>query len=329
MSSKQLKTTVFIPTYNGEHYLKQILDAVFVQKTNFDYDVLIIDSGSTDSTLSIIENALTEHKNFTLIKIPNTEYGHGKTRNRAAQLATGDIVVYLSHDAIPAHDRWLYEIVRPFIINPEIVGVMGAQLPRAHCIPMLKSEIKGVFAGFGPTFGTTIFYKDDFVQDQGSYDAISFYSDVNSAARKEFLLGSVPYQDVKYAEDQLFGRDIIDGGYYKAYAPRASVIHSNDLTLREYSRRMFDETYGLRRIGIPVNLPSRKVVAKLTVRGIARDTRNIIKDHDYTLKRKIYWIAINPLFHIEKWRGVRRACLADLSDDSDYYKYSLENSKKH
>lgn len=328
MRPDTVKATIFIPTYNGEKYIGAILTAVSEQDVNFGYEVLIIDSGSNDHTLEIIRQFQEKHDNVLLHQIPNTEFGHGKTRNLAARMARGEYVIYITHDAIPAHNRWLYEMVRPFEINDKIVGVMGKQIPRAHCIPMLKSEIRGVFSGFGPDFGTTVFYRDDFVKDQGTYDAISFYSDANSAARKSYLTERFPYKDVSYAEDQLFGRDVIDAGYYKAYAPRGAVIHSNDLTLREYRHRMFDETLGLRKIGLTVAVPSWKTICKLMVRGIARDTRNICKDGEYTLARKLYWLAVNPLFHLEKWRGVRKGALVSLDDTRTHDKNSLESRKK-
>lgn len=326
--ASDIKATIFIPTYNGETYLQQIFDAVFSQKVDFMYDVLVIDSGSKDRTIEIIAEAKKVHDNLTFKKIPNAEYGHGKTRNLAAQIAKGEIVVYISHDAIPSHDRWLYEMLRPFEINGKIVGVMGSQIPRANCIPMLKAEINSVFKGLGPGFGTTIFYKDDFVKDQGVYDAISFYSDANSAAKRSYLTDQFPYSDVPYAEDQLLGRDIIDAGYYKAFAPRGSVVHSNDLLLKEYKKRMFDETLGLRKIGLPVGVPSMKTIFKLTTRGILRDSLNIVKDKDYSLRKKLYWIVLNPCYHIEKWRGVRKGSTADLSDTKNHESYSLENSRK-
>lgn len=323
-----IKATVFIPTYNGEKYLRQIIDAVEAQDVDFAFELLIIDSGSKDDTLAIIKDAQTRYENIVFRQISNKDFGHGKTRNLAAELAKGEIVIYITHDAIPAHDRWLYEMVRPFELNNKIAGVIGKQIPRSNCIPMLKSEINGVFSGFGPDFGTTVFYKDTFVNSQGLYDAVTFYSDANSAARKSLLTSSMPYKDVDYAEDQLFGRDVIDEGYYKAYAPRASVIHSNDLLLKEYRSRMFDETYGLRRIGVLVNVPSKKAIIKLSVRGIIRDSFRICKDRDYSLKRKLYWLVVNPLFYIEKWRGVRAGATADLDDQNIRQKYSLENAKK-
>lgn len=323
MPSK-LKATVFIPTYNGERYLKDILNALSVQDTSFAFETLIIDSGSTDKTLDIISEFDAKKINLRLHKIANSEYGHGKTRNLAAQLAMGDIVVYLSHDAVPAHDRWLYEMVRPFELNEKIVGVMGKQIARPYCIPMLKYEIASVFSGFGPDFGTTLFYKDTFMKDRGTYDAISFYSDVNSAARRDYLRGKFPYKDVSYAEDQLFGRDVIDAGYYKAYAPRGSVVHSNDLTLGEYKHRMFDETLGLRKVGIAVEVPSKRLIAKMVVRGILRDSYHITNDSDYSFKRKVYWLIVNPLFLLRKWQGVRGGALVELDDEQKQKAQSLE-----
>jgi rhamnosyltransferase len=323
-----LKATVFIPTFNGEAHLRDIFTMLFRQRVDFEYEVLVIDSGSRDKTVEIIEEFKKKHQNLRFLQIPNTEYGHGKTRDEAAHIAKGEIVVYLSHDAVPSHNRWLYEMVRPFEINTKIVGVMGKQIPRPNCFPLLKYEINAVFGNLGPDFGTTIFYKDDFMKDQGTYDAVSFYSDVNSAGRRAYLTGKFPYKHVSYAEDQVLGRDIINGDYYKAYAPRGSVIHSNDLTLREYKHRMFDETLALRKTGFVVNKPSRKAVVKMTVFGVLKDTVRIVRDKEYSFKRKIYWLLLNPLYYIEKWRGVRLAASVSLKDEASFNKYSLEKRRK-
>jgi len=327
MVKDNIKATIFIPTWFGERYLDEVLESIFKQKVPFAYEVLIYDTSSTDATPSIIEKYAKKHANLRHKTITKAEFGHGKTRNAAAYDAKGEIVVYISQDVTPAHDRWLYEIVKPFELNDNIVGVMGKQDPRPHCFPLLKTEIRSVFSGFGPDFGTTIFYKDDFVKDQGVYDAISFYSDVNSAARRSFLTNQIPYQDVPYAEDQLLGRDIIDAGYMKVYASRANVIHSNDMELNEYKSRMFDETMGLRKIGIPVGIPSKKAIVKMIAKGVVRDAMNIVRDRDYSIKRKLYWLALNPFYHIEKWRGVRLAATADLEDSELFNKYSLESRR--
>ena len=315
---EKLLATVVIPTYNGELYLRRILEALRVQKINGEFEVLVIDSGSTDATLEIV----SQYPEVRLHEIKNSEFGHGKTRNLAASLAQGTFVAYLTHDAIPDHDGWLRELLAPFAIDDRLKAVMGKQNPRPGCFPLMRYEIASVFARFGPDFGTTVFYGDKALS--GQLDAITFYSDVNSATRREFLLETISYRDVPYAEDQMFGRDLIEAGYWKAYAPRASVEHSNDVTLHEFGLRIFDETVGLRRIGTPIGRLSIAGVIKYTVLTAALDTVRIARDRTYSRKRKIYWLVINPLYHARKWANYRRASIVDLDDENAVRAGSLE-----
>lgn len=319
-----LVATVAILTYNGEDYLERILTMVEDQVIDGDVEVLVIDSGSEDRTLEIV----AAHPAVVLHCIPNSEFGHGRTRNLAAQLARGKYIAYLTHDAVPLSDSWLRELIEPFRMDERIVGVMGKQVPRPGCFPLMKYEIDGVFARFGPDFGTTIFYEDSFVTDDAIRGAITFYSDVNSAAKREFLIHTIAYRDVPYAEDQMFGQDIIAAGFLKAYAPRATVEHSNDLTYKEFGFRIFDETVGLRRIGTPM-LPLRlRAVLRLTVRGAGADTMRILRDGSYSWKRKLYWLVINPFYQARKWWYLRKATIVDISDELAVNEISLEHRRK-
>lgn len=316
--------TVAILAWNGETYLRRILEAALLQELDGGIEILVIDSGSTDATLDIVR----DYPNVRLHEIPNSEFGHGKTRNLAAQLANGTFIAYLTHDAIPIGPHWLSELLAPFELNERVVAVMGKQVPRAGCFPLLKYEIEGVFRGFGPDFGTSLFYRDDFAQDEGVLSAIAFYSDVNSATRTDFLRSVIPYRDVQYAEDQLFGRDLIDAGYLKAYAPRGAVEHSNDLTLVEYGQRIFDETIALREIGRDIPVLTRLVRLRMTVRGILADSARIALDPAYSRKRKLYWLVVNPRYHVAKWRSYRKSTLVDLADVEARRAGSLEQARR-
>jgi rhamnosyltransferase len=322
------KATVFIPTWFGERYLTELLRNVFSQEVNFEYEVLIYDTSSTDRTQEIIKDFAEKHSNLRFKVITKEEFGHGRTRQAAAHDARGEIMVYLSQDATPADKHWLYEMVRPFDLNDKVMAVLGKQEPRAHAFPLLKGEIRAVFGSFGPDTGTTLFYKDNFAKNAAIRDSLSFYSDVNSATRRKFLLEKIPYQDVPYAEDQLFGRDIIEAGYIKAYAARGRVLHSNDIMLREYKHRMYDEVIGLRKTGFKVEKPSKKRMIKSVVLGAIKDSIRILRDNQYSWKRKIYWLVVNPFYHIQKWRGVTLAVNADINNDSVHEQHSFE-SKRH
>lgn len=313
--------TVAILTFNGEKYLRRILESVSAQRIDGGFEVLVIDSGSVDSTLQIV----ADFPEVRLHRIPNAEFGHGRTRNLAAQLATGRYIAYLTHDAIPLGPDWLSELLAPFALDPLVRGVMGKQVPRASCFPLMKYEIMGVFGQFGPDYGTHIFYDGPFADGPGVRDAITFYSDVNSAAPREFLLDEVPYRDVAYAEDQLFGQDIVAAGFHKAYAPRGAVEHSNDLTLAEFGSRIFDETVALRRIGTTVPRLTRLGLVRRIVRSVLGDARRIARDGSYSWKRRAYWQLVNPAYQARKWSSLRRATLVDLDDEGRIAKGSLEH----
>lgn len=319
-----IKATIIIPTYNGEKYIDDLLKMVFKQKIDYKFDVFVIDSTSSDNTVEIVKSYLDAHENMSFEQIPTKEFGHGKTRNYAARIARGEFVVFLSQDAIPANKTWLYEMLKPFDLNDKIVGVVGKQVPRPKCVPLLKYEIRSVFNNIGTDGGTSLFYKDSFMDDPVFSDVVTFYSDVNSAARRDFLVNEIPYRDVPYAEDQFFARDLIEAGYMKAYAPRGKVIHSNDIPLREYRHRMFDEVVGLRRIGMNLPYPSLKHIVKVIVFGSLKDAYHTVRDQQYSLKRKIFWLMVNPFYHIAKWQGFRIGVKVELSDDHTFSKHSLE-----
>ncbi|MBC9936593.1 MULTISPECIES: glycosyltransferase family A protein [unclassified Leucobacter] len=325
LDSSQPTLTVAILTYNGEDYLRQILESLRRQSYSHSIDVLIIDSGSTDATLDIV----AEFDEARLVRIPNGEFGHGRTRNLAARLATGEVIAYLTHDAVPMHTHWASEMVAPFAYSARIVAVMGKQVPRSNCFPLLKYEINAVFSGLGSDLGTTLYelHESDRA-DEGLQAAKAFYSDVNSAARREFLLNTIPYRDVRYAEDQLFGLDLLKAGYLKAYAPGAAVEHSNDLTLAEYGPRIFDETVALREIGREVSPVSAKTRLRLTVRGILADSLRILRDRSFGLRRKLYWLVMNPAFHVRKWKYHNLGAALDLSNAGGDSSHSLEAQRK-
>ncbi|MCI0158199.1 glycosyltransferase [Leifsonia shinshuensis] len=317
--------TVAILTYNGEKYIERILKKLRKQDFAEPFEVLVIDSGSTDRTLEIVRS----YEEVRLHEIPNSEFGHGKTRNLAAQLANGEFVAYLTHDAVPSNRKWLSELIAPFQRFPEVMAVLGKQVARPRAFPLQKYEIHGMFRHLGPDFGTTLFYATpDLLEDAASISVMSYYSDVNSAVRRKFLLEVIPYRDVRYAEDQMFGRDLILAGYTKAYAPRAMVEHSNDLTLQEYGHRIFDETVGLRQIGNDIPVISRAAVVTYAAKGTIGDGIRIARDRAYSWKRKAYWLTINPAFHFAKWNAYRRSALVDLDDHGAIQAGSLEHKRK-
>ena len=322
-SKKTVDATVFIPTFNGEKYLDRLLLAVESQDFAGNFEILIIDSGSSDATLDIIGT----HPAVRLVEIPGSEFGHGKTRNLAAKLARGTNIAYLSHDAIPADSNWLTNITAP--LDPQgldCVGVVGKHIARANCSPLLKYEIEGVFRACGPDGETTVI-DGALSKTHELTPGELFYSDVNSATRREFLLKVIAYRDVNYSEDMAFARDLLEAGYRKAYAATAIVEHSNDVTFSEYGKRIFDENLGMRRVGEGRQSLSW-VQAKLrAVRDVLVCWGKILRDSDYSFWAKVHWMFVNPAYAWTKWVNIHRALNVSLDDHKKIAKYSLEASR--
>jgi rhamnosyltransferase len=324
----RIEATVFIPTFNGAAYLDRLLTAVENQDFVEKFEILIIDSGSTDDTLAIV----ARHPLVRLVTISPQEFGHGRTRNHAAQLARGTYVAYLSHDAIPLDALWLEHLLEPMRRTPgkgepACVAVFGRQVARPNCFPSLAYEIDGVFAASGPPDRTTVVSCAPGAADSLS-DADLFYSDVNSATRRDLLLGAIPYRDLDYSEDLAFARDVLNAGLAKAYQPLAAVEHSNDVTLGDFGRRVFDETLGRKRAGHDERTLGWLGMLARLARDIFRTSGRIIREPDYSLGATVRWLSINPAYLIKKWINIRRAQLTGLSDESRIARYSLEHTLK-
>jgi len=310
--------TVIIPTLNGEPYLREVLKAVEAQDYPGEVEVLVIDSGSTDGTLDI----LADFPDTRVEHIDKASFGHGRTRNWGAQLATGHYVAFLTQDATPAGPSWLSRLVEPLEISDDVWGVFGAQIPRKHCPPLQKYEILGAFAASGTGIGVTV--QAEHWTPAEALDRAAFYSDVNAATRREILADVLPYRDVPYGEDQFFGRDVLSAGKFKAYAPLAAVIHSNDISLRNYARRIFDEGLALRGLAAAPAVGAMPRRALRVLKGVLGDSRRIAKDPDYSWEKKLRWWCVNPAYHWQKWRGYRWAEKVDLHDPTAVARYSLE-----
>lgn len=302
----QNQVTVAIPTYNAEEYLKEVLVAVFGQRTNRKVEVLVIDSGSTDQTLDLLK----EYPAVRLHQIPNSEFGHGKTRNLAVELATGDYVLFLTQDAVPAHDRWLEAMVEPFELSEKVGAVLGKQIPRPDCAVTIKREVHSVFSSFGADDSVILHRKNTITEERKL--ANTFMSNANSAVRKS-IHSKIPFRDVEYAEDQGLGIDLLDAGYYKAYAPLGSVFHSHNYGVREYFRRKYDEYVGLRKTtGFTASAGWRELTLG-TAKATLKDWAFLVKDKEYSMGQKFRDFLKAPFYNLSLRLAIRAAANHSLS----------------
>src|SRR5215831_3958755 len=97
-----LKPSILVLSKNDVVNVEAGLKAIYSQKDVEEFEVIVVDSGSTDGTLEVLSRFPVRVE-----QIPPTSFHHAQTRNLAASLATGEILVFLSQDALPASEFWL------------------------------------------------------------------------------------------------------------------------------------------------------------------------------------------------------------------------------
>ena len=222
----RLTVSVIIPVKNGEEYLAELLSALEPEGAD---EVLVIDSGSSDGSVEIARRS-----GATLLEISPEEFGHGRTRNLGAQRTSGDLICFVTQDAIPL-PGWLAAYREAFALAPRVGAAYGPHVPRPEASPMIARELEEFFASFSPG-GRPV------VQRQGDP---TFLSNVN-ACYSRVCWEQLRFRNVAYAEDQAFGADLLDAGWSKVYHPGAAVFHSHDYGFVDFMRRYFDEYRGLR-----------------------------------------------------------------------------------
>lgn len=317
--------TVFIPTLNGGDTIQELLTSVLKQELpkGYSLEVLVTDSGSKDDTVDIIRSFKDR---ITLDEIPSSEFGHGKTRQRAAERAKGEFILFLSQDATPYSDRWLIHMIEPFYISDRVGCVYGRQIPRPFAPPTIKREVATVFGGLGHPESISLNREKSLVDMKSEGPLNSFFSDVNSAVRKD-LVSIIPFRDLRYAEDQALATDMQHAGYLKAYAPQGSVWHSNEYTAKEYYHRKFDEYVGLFNSVAHDMRPSYRSLLLGWVRPTLHDWSFTMHDGEYNKRAKIKFLLLSPAYNYFGQLGKFMAARYHGNTDK-IHKISLEERRK-
>lgn len=78
-----------IPVYNAENFLFECINSIFAQ-TYKDFEIIMVDDGSSDNSVQIIKNLQLNHKQIKLIESKHT--GPGNARNIGAKNAIGQYI---------------------------------------------------------------------------------------------------------------------------------------------------------------------------------------------------------------------------------------------
>lgn len=219
--------SVVVPVKNGGTDLRRCLEAIARQEVGRPVEVVVVDSGSTDGSAE-----LARAHGARVHEIPASEFGHGRTRNLGASLATGDVLVFTSQDAYAADEHVLARLVAP-LARPEVAGSYGRQLPHDDAAPPERYFLDFLY---GPDSRTQ---RLDGERGEPTFEQ-TLFSNVCSAMRRE-TWEELPFaDDLIMSEDQEWSRRALRAGYELVYVADAVVHHSHRYSVADAFRRFFD-----------------------------------------------------------------------------------------
>jgi glycosyltransferase involved in cell wall biosynthesis len=219
--------TIIVPTYNASKYLPSLLTKLESQ-TFRNYELMVVDSSSNDNTVDIAQS----HR-ANVITIPQSEFDHGGTRTLAATEAKGDILVYLTQDALPYNEYAIENIIKPFTDDRKIGAAFGRQLPYPGA---------SVFAEHLRLFNYPDFSYSRVLDDKEKYGIKTAFLSNSFAAYRKSALKEIGYfkSGLPFGEDACAGAKILLKGYKIAYVAEAIVLHSHNYTILQDLKRYFD-----------------------------------------------------------------------------------------
>jgi rhamnosyltransferase len=185
-------------------------------------ELVALDSGSTDGSREFLQRRAD-----VFVEVPAGEFDHGLTRNLGIERSSGDLVVLMAQDALPADTRWLSELTRPFA-DAAVAGASARQLPLPGASAVTRLALARWHAA-GSTPRRVRF------ESAAQFDALPplqklaacIVDDVCSCVRRSAWLHH-PFRKAGIAEDLIWAREVLRAGHALAFAAAAAVFHSHE-----------------------------------------------------------------------------------------------------
>ena len=226
--------SIIIPVKNESATIDRCLTSIFAQEIEEPFEVIIIDSGSSDDTVSRCQTYPAQ-----IYEIPAESFNHGETRNLGASRARGEFLVFITADACPSSGSWLANLLQPLKDDPHLAAVYGMQVAppgkginpyeqwecvEPHQLQRRVQEVESLeaFSKLSP------------------WDRrwLSNFDNCNSCIRAE-ILSALPFPKAPYGEDMIWCKEAILRGHRILYNPDALIYHYHHYNYRYTLRRFF------------------------------------------------------------------------------------------
>jgi rhamnosyltransferase len=283
--------SIVIPVRNESRGLKACLESWLSQTVEVN-EIVVIDSGSTDGTVTIAR----QFQRVIVREIPSSDFNHGTTRNHAMKFVTGDLTLMTVGDARASDNQVLEKLTRHFT-DEKVAGACGIQIvpheTDKNPVEWFKPQSKPISKHF-------CFKQDDEFENllpEQKQEAAS-WDDVIAMYRTKTLRDQIPFRTITYGEDPAWAVDALRLGHKLVYDPEARVYHYH-LENSEITYKRAVTMYCLRNwlfgtVPNPINISARQRL---------RILRCLLLNKQLTSKQKMKWY----FFNISNLRAIQRA----------------------
>jgi GT2 family glycosyltransferase len=220
-----VKVSIVIPVYNGAATIAQCLESLIPQAlAGHECEIIVIDDGSCDETMSV----LSRYKDVRVVSQPRN-MGPAAARNRGAQEATGEIILFTDADCVPG-ENWVADMARSFEDDPGVTGVKGVYRTRQRDLTARFVQLEFEF-------------KYERMKQQ---EKIFFIDTYSAGYRRDVFLESGGFDTgfpVASTEDIELSFRLAAKGYRMVFNPRAYVYHQHPASWIDYMKRKFKYAY--------------------------------------------------------------------------------------
>ena len=281
--------SIVILTCDSLGVVERLVDALLAQEEAPSYEVLFMDNASVDGTVEYLEGLPIADKR--ILNVPKGEFSHSGTRMRAAELASGRVMVFFVDDIVPIGPHFLRDLTEPVLSGafPAAYGVF--QIDPRTSDPIDAYLHNGWWQSFEDVVGPVPEFCWRWLPGAARRQICNF-DNCSSVILRQLLL-EVRFPSVDYGEDMTLAKRLLWRGERILMVKKARFYHWHRSSFRyvlermcidaDLTRREFDHRLVKRKLGVVKAVAIR--VAHRTWIGLAKVR--------LPLGRKLYWIAYN------------------------------------
>lgn len=208
--------SIIIRTKDEEKDIGHVLKNIYTQEIQHKFEVIVVDSGSSDKTLDIA----SQYK-VRILHVPAQMFSYGYSLNYGIQQSSGEIICCLSAHCVPYNNFWLSELVKP-ILEEKAHATYGRQVTEKGVNPFEE-----------------LFLHKHFPEYEKRGGRVSF-SNANCAFVRKM------WEEVKFDEKIPSWEDYLwylstKNKFIFHYAPDACVIHGHPFSLSRIARTAYQD----------------------------------------------------------------------------------------